>query len=171
MLLALTTTAVSACAAIIAVFITSYLTRRREREAEWRKLKIAQYQDLIRAISLNLEGRCTSASTALYSDAYNSTLVFAPIQVVNALQRYQDEITCTNQTPNVETQYQLCHELICAIRKDIAGRAEGVPSKRFALITIPPGSPTPDSEPCATASGNHRTENTGSESTPKISAE
>lgn len=143
----LTTTVLSACAAIAAAFVTSQLTRRREREAEWRKLKLAQYQELIRAISTNLIGRWTPASTALYSDAYNSTLVFAPLPVVNALQRYQDEITCSNQAPDIETQYQRCHELICAIREDITGKAEGAPSKRFALITIPPISTTSASEP------------------------
>ena len=68
----------SAVTAILAVIVTYILTKRREHEADWRKLKFAQYQEFVLALSGIVDERATSVSQARYSDAVNSMALVAP---------------------------------------------------------------------------------------------
>ena len=82
------TALISFVTAIAVTIITYVLTRRREHEADWRKLKFSQYQELLLALSGITEGRSTAEAQARYSDAVNSMALVAPTQVVRALQAF-----------------------------------------------------------------------------------
>jgi Zn-dependent protease with chaperone function len=46
-----TSVGISAVAALLVAVVTSVLSRRREREADWRKLRFEQYEEFIQALS------------------------------------------------------------------------------------------------------------------------
>jgi Zn-dependent protease with chaperone function len=91
------TAVISLSAAIIVAFVTAVitylLTRRREHEADWRKLKFGQYQEFVLALSEIVELQSTHEKQVRYANAVNSMSLVAPISVLNALRQFQDEIS------------------------------------------------------------------------------
>ena len=63
---------VSAVTALLVAAITSALTRRREREADWRRLKLERYQELVVALSGIVKERSTAEAQSRFADACNS---------------------------------------------------------------------------------------------------
>jgi hypothetical protein len=84
--------------AIISIIITHVLTRRREHEDEWRKLKFSQYQEFILALSGNMNGRATPDGQRRYSNAVNSMALIAPKEVFTALRAFQAEVSAAGDT-------------------------------------------------------------------------
>lgn len=119
MLLALITAGVSATTALLAVFLTYLLTRRREHETDWRKVRLEQYQNFMLALSEITEGRSTSEAMRHYTDALNSLSLVAPIAVLRALRNFQDEISCRNVRRTDEAHDRLLNVLIREMRRDI----------------------------------------------------
>lgn len=70
--------AISAMGAILAGSIAAlaayWLTRRREQENEWRKLRLEQYKEYLAALSGIADGRSTDAAQARYADAVTASL-------------------------------------------------------------------------------------------------
>jgi hypothetical protein len=129
----------SACAAIVAVVITNWLSKRREHEADWRKLKFSQYQEFVLALSGIVNDRSTRESQARYSDAVNSMALIAPMKVLEALTQFQAEISYVNKNRNQETHDRLLDPLLRAMRADIQPHHS---SERrgytFKLLGLPP---------------------------------
>jgi|ERR1700681_4266047 Zn-dependent protease with chaperone function len=82
------TTALSALTALVTVVVTNFFTRRREHEADWRKLKLAQYQQLIVAFSGIEKSRYTPETVCQFTDAVNALALIASPPVLRALQLY-----------------------------------------------------------------------------------
>jgi hypothetical protein len=124
---------------VIVAIITYLLTRQREREAEWRKLKFGQYQELLLAMSGIAEGRSTPETQARYADAFNSMSLVAPRPVLTALRDYQDEISCRNTARSLDEHDRLLNVLIRAMRADIFSEKKAAAREfEFRLITTPP---------------------------------
>ena len=135
----LKTTLVSALTAIIAVFITYALTRRREHEAEWRKMKFSQYQELALAISGMIGVRAGQDAQRRYADAFNSTSLVAATSVLRALRAFQDEITSANKNRSDQREHQLLDNLIRTMRQDIDPTGAPAPADyQFMMIGLPP---------------------------------
>lgn len=139
MLTIVLTAAGSVGSGIMVAIITYLLTKRREREAEWRKLKFGQYQELLLAMSGIAEGRSTPETQARYADAFNSMSLVAPESVLMALRNYQDEISCRNTTRSLDEHDRLLNALLRAMRADMFPRkTAGARDFEFRLITTPP---------------------------------
>jgi Zn-dependent protease with chaperone function len=80
------TAALSALTALVTVVVTNFFTRRREHEADWRKLKLAQYQQLIVAFSGIEKSRYTPETVRQFTDAVNALALIASPPVLRALQ-------------------------------------------------------------------------------------
>jgi hypothetical protein len=129
----------SACTAIIAVVITYVLTKRREHEGDWRKLKFAQYQEFVLALSGIVNERSSRAGQARYSDAVNSMALIAPMPVLRALAAFQAEITYRNQNRSDERHDQLLDPLFREMRADIQPHYTKDPvDYTFKLLGLPP---------------------------------
>jgi hypothetical protein len=122
---------------MLAVFVTSYLTRKRDREAEWRKLKFAQYQEFILALSGVLDGRSNPAAQARYADAVNSMGIIAPLPVLKAMAAYQSEISQSNLNKVRARHDKLLDALYKALREDIHPSAALGDEASFFLIGVP----------------------------------
>jgi hypothetical protein len=68
-------TTLSGAVAIVVAALTAgstyLLTKKREREADWRKVKLELYREFVEAVAGITEGRMTPESETRYHDAFN----------------------------------------------------------------------------------------------------
>lgn len=132
------TSAITAITAIIAVFFTYALTRKREHEGDWRKLKLEQYQEFVLALSGTVRERTTRDAQRRYADAVNSMMLIAPPAVLIRLQAFQDEISYVNQNRSDARHDELLHELFRAMRQDVHPSKLQDSGYSFRLLGLPP---------------------------------
>jgi hypothetical protein len=133
------TASVSATAAILAVVITSVLARKREHEADWRKLKLSQYQAFIFALSGVVREQPTLEARRSYADAVNSLNLVAPKAVLDALAAFQNEISDIKYGKSDDRHDQLLEILIRSMRTDIHPKSlRDNPSQAFRFLALPP---------------------------------
>ena len=139
LIVAAITAGVSATAAILAVVVTSALAKNREHEADWRKLKLGQYQEFVLALSGVVRERATPEAHRRYADAVNSMNLVAPATVLVALRAFQKEISYINTGRSDDRHDQLLEILIRAMRSDIHPKpSAGDLSGSFRLLGLPP---------------------------------
>lgn len=135
----LLTTGFSLAAAILTAFLTARWTLRREQEADWRRLKLARYQDFVEASSVHIDGRSNDATSIRIHDAANAMLLVSPKPVLEALWAFLDENSVNNPRRSDEGTGRAFDALVRAMRRDVGPRAEEEPTQRFGFIRPPPG--------------------------------
>ncbi|MEK7994695.1 MAG: hypothetical protein AAB403_12900 [Planctomycetota bacterium] len=134
------TSAATAITAIVAVFITYVLTKKREHASDWRKLKLEQYQEFVLALSGVVRERATPDAQRRYADAVNSMMLVAPAAVLERLKAFQDEISYVNKGRSQERHDQLLEELFRAMRRDVHPAKLEDSAFPFRLLGLPPPS-------------------------------
>lgn len=104
---------------VVAAALTYWATKQREREAEWRKEKLAYYKAFVESLSGIVEGDDSAEGHRLFAKATNSLLLFAPQSVLEALNAFRNEIRVTNPSRSLEQHDKLLAALLVAIRRDI----------------------------------------------------
>ncbi|CAI9415277.1 hypothetical protein ANOBCDAF_03422 [Pleomorphomonas sp. T1.2MG-36] len=137
----LLTSLTSILAALIAAGVTSILTRRREHEAEWRKLKHACYQEYISAMSEIVEGRSTVEAQRRFANAVNGLILVAPEDVLLARDAFLRENSVRNPSRSQSEHDRLLNVLLRAMRQDIHKKARVSEAYEFYLQAPPPGTP------------------------------
>lgn len=132
------TASVSLITAILTAFLTSRFTRRREWEADWRRLKLARYQEFIDAASQFVEGRITEATSVRFHDAANSIQLVASPSVLEALWCFLDANSFRNPKRTAEQSAQALDALVRAIRQDVRPGRDKDPARPFGFIRPPP---------------------------------
>lgn len=111
--------AISSMTAIIVAAVTYYTTKQREREAEWRKEKLAHYKDYFAALAETIGPQVSDDARARYCVAFNTVGLFASQDVIKCLHAYQ-EIT---RLPYAEVQAaehdKRLTNLVLAVRRDL----------------------------------------------------
>jgi len=102
-----------------AALVTYLFTKKREREAEWRKEKLAYYMTFIESMSGTIEGDASPEGHRAFSKATNNLLLFAPQSVVEAVNAFRDEVRISNPTRTQEQHDKLLAMLLLQIRRDI----------------------------------------------------
>lgn len=82
--------AISSLTAIIIAALTYYTTKQREREAEWRKEKLAHYKDYFAALAETIGPDVSHDARARYCVAFNTVGLFASQDVIKRLHAYQE---------------------------------------------------------------------------------
>ena len=114
------TVAVIGLAGTLAVAgITYWTTKRREREAEWRKEKLAHYGAFIESLSGIVAEDSTLEGQREFARASNNLLLFAPQGVIEALDAFRREIRLSNPERSRESHDRLLAALLLAIRQDV----------------------------------------------------
>lgn len=130
--------AVISGAVALAVAALSYaFSKRRDREAEWRKLKLDHYKEYVAAMSGVVGQRSTEQSQIKYSDAFNSMGLVAPPSVLRALYAFHDEIRTSNPTKSIEKHDELLASLLREIRRDVHPAEPNDSGLVFRLIDAP----------------------------------
>lgn len=133
--------AVSAITALLVAVITSAMTRRREREADWRRLKFERYQELVSAMSGIVKERSTPEAQKRFADATNSLQLFAPASVLSSLRDFQVYNAHGNKNKNQSEHDDLVVRLFSAMRKDIHPQlSRDAAGFSFGLFGVPPES-------------------------------
>jgi hypothetical protein len=131
--------ALSGAVAIIAVVPTYLLTKRKEREADWNKVRLEYYREYISAVAGMVEGRATSESHERYTDAFNTIALVATPAVLDAVRAYQDEISEKNSARSHQRHDEIYSKLINALRLDLApSHLRSKESRSFHMITTRP---------------------------------
>jgi hypothetical protein len=86
--------AISSLAAIAVAAITYYTTKQREREAEWRKEKLAHYKDYFTTLAGSVGSDVSDEARARYAIAFNTVGLFASQDVIICLHAYQRSHVC-----------------------------------------------------------------------------
>jgi hypothetical protein len=136
-LAAAATAIVTAASAILAVIITYVLSKRREHEGDWRKLKLEQYREFVLAPSGVVRERATPKAQRRYADAVNSMILVAPVAVLTRLQEFQNEISHANQARSDERHDELLSALFRAMRQDVHPSRLEERSFDFRLLGFP----------------------------------
>jgi hypothetical protein len=117
---ALVTALIGLIGSVFVAAVTYWTTKRREREAEWRKEKLAYYKAFIESISGIVEGDDSSEGHRLYARATNNLLLFAPQGVIEAVNAFRAENAISNRKNWSKKRHdQLLNALLLAIRVDV----------------------------------------------------
>ncbi len=112
---------------VVVASITFWLTKQKEREAEWRKEKLAYYKSLIESLSGIVDGDSSPDGQRSFAKATNNILLFAPQSVIGALNEFRQEIRVSNSKRTLEEHDRLLAILLLAIRRDIGVSPEDDP--------------------------------------------
>jgi hypothetical protein len=116
---ALATSLVGLISSVLVAALTYWATKRREREAEWRKEKLAYYKTFVESLSGIVEGDATPDGHRFYAKATNNLLLFAPQIVIEAVNTFRAEIAMSNSNPSREKHDRLLAQQLLSIREDI----------------------------------------------------
>jgi len=104
---------------IVAAVFAYWSTKQREREAEWRKEKLAYYKTFVESLSGIVEGDDSPEGHKAFARATNNLLLFAPQPVIEALNAFRIEIRVSNASRSPERHDNLLAALLLSIRHDI----------------------------------------------------
>ncbi len=110
---------IGAAAAIVTASLTYAFTKRREREADWRKLKLEMYREFAVAMAGMAEGDAADKEKTRFNLACNSLHLIASNDTVNALEAFRYEIRASNQSRSIEDHDRLLSRLFWEIRRDL----------------------------------------------------
>ena len=128
------TALISAAAAIVVAALTSFLTKKKEREAAWRAKKLEYYEAFFRAVSGIVGGVAPPEAKIDFANAVNNLHLIASQNVVDALHEFCDETAETNAANfNLERHNNNWSKLVWHIRSDL-GDAPKRPADEFRAI-------------------------------------
>jgi hypothetical protein len=114
------TAIITSSGAVIIAALTFFLTKRYERQAEWRQKKLDHYKQLLSAISdLAIDGVDKHEAGNRFASTVNTIALVAPQNVIKALMNFHDEVKFSNKNKSPEKHDQLLIELLLAIRRDV----------------------------------------------------
>jgi hypothetical protein len=108
--------AISGSVSLTVAIVGYYLTRRKEREADWRKMKFEIYKEYVSALSQQLNNM--ESSEVRYLEACNSLTLVAPSVIVSAVQTFNN-IFFGKDSGDLGKAIQ---KLLSALREDVHGR-------------------------------------------------
>lgn len=111
----------SALAAIIVASLTVFLTKRKEREAEWRSKKLAYYEEFFAAVS-GIVATAPREAKIRFANAVNNLHLIGSQDVIDALHCYCDQVAESNADRNVTCHDETWSALVWQIRSDLGDR-------------------------------------------------
>ena len=115
----ITVATITAIAGVFASALTFYLTRRKEREAEWRAQKLAHYKEFMAALNAIVGPPATTEEKVCFANASNNIFLVGSPAVLIALRGYLDETAESNVNKSDRRHDETLTALIFAIRDDI----------------------------------------------------
>jgi len=105
---------ISAAAALILQAISSYLTKSREREADWRKQRLEYYRRYFELLNKVVATKPSDNDRKEYAIASSALYLVAPNEVMLAMRKFQD-----NNTASEERKQKLLGDIVWVIREDL----------------------------------------------------
>jgi hypothetical protein len=115
----LTVALISAAAAIVVPAISFYLTKSKERQADWQRYKFELYKELVQSLSRIVGTDSTPEGNRRFASACNTLHLIGSKGVIDALHHFQDEIRVSNTRRDEDRHDELLARLEWEIRKDL----------------------------------------------------
>jgi hypothetical protein len=131
---------ISSGAALAVAAMTYAFNKKREREAEWRKVKLDHYREYMAALSAVVGRRSNDMAQTRYSDAVNTMALVAPPDVLRALYAFQEEIRMSNANHSQANHDLRLGDLLRTIRQDVHPKPPDDTGINFMLMDAPPSS-------------------------------
>jgi hypothetical protein len=114
------TALISAIALIIASAATIFLTKQKEREADWRRTKLAYYEEFFGAASGIVGEVAPDEAKVRFATAVNNLHLIGSPGVIIALHAFTDEIAESNKERMTKDRHdELWSSLVWEIRNDL----------------------------------------------------
>ena len=113
---------------IILATISYYFTKRQQREATWRELKIGHYKELLLSISDLAVDNSDVDAHQRFAKAMNTLALIAPQRVVTSMLAFHDGVKESNSNRSDEQHDELLAKLLLTIREDIKLRPKDNPT-------------------------------------------
>ena len=126
----------SSLTAILVAALTYWTTKEREREAEWRKEKLAHYKEYFAALAGIAGSHATDETRKRYAIAFNTVGLFASQEVIECLHMYQELTRLPTEQVQMEEHDKRLTRLVFAIRRDLKLKSsDNVETFSFHLIS------------------------------------
>ena len=109
----------AAAVVVVAPAISYYLTKKKERDADWQMYKFEQYREFVTALGGIVGADATPEGTRRFAVLFNTLHLSASHDVITALHEYHDEIRDSNTKKSPDRLQTLVSKLIWAIRRDL----------------------------------------------------
>ncbi len=111
---------ITASAAIVVPAISFYLTKRKERHADWQRYKFDLYKELVQSLSGIVGTDASPKGNRRFASACNTVYLIASPGVLEALHRFRTETGVSNPNTSQERHDALLSRLEWEIRKDLS---------------------------------------------------
>ena len=102
---------IATAAAIVVPAKGFYLTKSKEREADWQRYKFELYKELVESLS-GIVGTSAPEGNKRFASASNTLHLVASRGVLNALHAFQDEIRISNMQRSLQKHDALLSHLV-----------------------------------------------------------
>jgi hypothetical protein len=126
---------ISAAATVIAVAVSFYLTKKKEREADWRKYKYEQYKEFLISMSGIVGTDSTPDGKRSSARACNTLHLIGSRGVLSALHKFLDAIGDPSLSRAIHDA--LWSKLIWEIRQDLGTPGTSAESEFSARLWCP----------------------------------
>ncbi len=110
---------ISAAAAIFASSLSFYLTKSKERQADWQRYKFEMYRELVQSLSGIVGTDSSPEGNQRFTSACNTLHLIGSKGVLDALHEFQDEIRVSNINRDTKRHDKLLSRLEWEIRRDL----------------------------------------------------
>lgn len=111
--------AIAALTSIMVASLTYSFTKRKEREADWRKYKYEQYKEFVAAIGASASSDFSPEANRKFALTSNTLHLIGSKGVLDGLHAFQDEIADSNCNKSSAKHDARLNKLIWEIRKDL----------------------------------------------------
>lgn len=126
---------IAAVAGIAGAIVTFSLTKKKEREAEWRKHKLEHYKELINSMSEIVFSEEMDSARSRFISAANAIFMVGSPEVLVALKNLMLEVSQNSSKRSQERHDALLTALMFAIRDDV-GIKPNKPQQPFTFALI-----------------------------------
>lgn len=131
--------AITASSGVVIAAVSYFLTKRQQRETEWRNSKLNHYKVLLSSISGLAVDNADVDAHHRFALALNTLALVAPQKVVEATLAFHDGVKISSQDRSLEHHDQLLAQLLLAIREDLGMNPKDNPRTfRYHLVGAPP---------------------------------
>ncbi|MBB3212673.1 hypothetical protein FHW67_001956 [Herbaspirillum sp. Sphag1AN] len=120
---------ISASASIAVAGLTFFLTKRKEREADWKKQKLEHYREFLEALNgvVIRKKNLPPENHLRWAKACNTVGLVASQTVLAALWQFQEATSKSNTNTSPSEHDRCLNQLILAIRADLGIRPKDDP--------------------------------------------
>jgi hypothetical protein len=106
-------------ASVLGAAVSVFFSMRKEKGADWRKIKFEHYREFMGALSTIVGADATPEGQRRFAQSCNTIQLVASKQVIRALHNFRAEIAASNSNRSQEKHDELLSVLIRNIRTDL----------------------------------------------------